>query len=278
MFGWARLAPNREIARSIHCSCVPVTDDDLIFRPKNMPTVLTGSLQVAVHGTPPRRAFHAKADEVQRAYNSSMRRYALVLLLPMLAACGTHHGHDAQSGGGGPLYSPNGEPLSGGSLGHPSCEVALSGWFDRIDVEADGKIDVAAFLADARRQFLTMDLDHDGVVTPAELAEYREKSGSESRTAATTAPDEEVGNTDQDPRNGGGRARRRRSGESGGDSSLRDLGLDHPDPVMLADVDLRNRVSLADFLAYETRNFVTLDTNHDGRLSKDEVTRSCRKP
>ena len=56
------------------------------------------------------------------------------------------------------------------------------------------------------------------------------------------------------------------------------MARDRPDPVMIADVTLRNRVTQAEFLTYERQNFAELDTNHDGRLSKDELTRSCLKP
>jgi hypothetical protein len=41
---------------------------------------------------------------------------------------------------------------------------------------------------------------------------------------------------------------------------------------------LRNRVTLAQFLDYERANFAELDINHDGRLTKAELTRSCTAP
>ena len=63
---------------------------------------------------------------------------------------------------GSVIFSPNGEPLSGGTLGHPSCVEAIAGWFDRVDTNHDGIIDRNELLADARIQFLRMDRDGDG--------------------------------------------------------------------------------------------------------------------
>ena len=50
---------------------------------------------------------------------------------------------------------------------------------------------------------------------------------------------------------------------------------EQPDPVMSADVNLDNRVTLEEFQAQAARTFASLDRNRDGRLSKDEVEASC---
>ncbi|HUB94266.1 MAG TPA: EF-hand domain-containing protein, partial [Stellaceae bacterium] len=73
----------------------------------------------------------------------------------------------------GPIFSPNGEPLSGGPLGDPSCKDAMQKWLARVDANHDGTIEVSEFMADARRQFSAMDLDKSGVLTPDILARYR---------------------------------------------------------------------------------------------------------
>ena len=43
------------------------------------------------------------------------------------------------------------------------------------------------------------------------------------------------------------------------------------DPVMLADVHLRNRVTRDEFMTYANANFAALDVNRDGRLSRAEI-------
>jgi len=168
-----------------------------------------------------------------------------LLAVALLASCG--HGDDDDAPKGVPrLYSPNGEPLNGGPLGFPSCETAMSRWFDRTDRDHDGTIDLAEFLADARRQFALMDLDKDGVLTPAELAAYR--LPYEGEPAA----------------------------QRSGDKKRRAYN-DQPDPVMLADVGLHNKVTLADFLAYARRQFADLDRDRDGHIEKAEALRVCAK-
>ena len=157
----------------------------------------------------------------------------------------------------GPIYSPNGEPLSGGSLGEPKCDDAMRRWFARVDRDHDGTIDTAEFLADARRQFAAMDLERTGVLTPAVLAQYRspymaERQRQDARDADKRDRDDEE--SDRGP----------------------PMAKDRADPVMIADVSLRNRVTLDEFLASARRTFTTLDANKDGRLGSDEVVASCK--
>ena len=67
---------------------------------------------------------------------------AASLLTALLLACG---GADKETSAAIAaariIYSPNGEPLTGGPLGHPSCEEVLARWFDRLDVDRRGTID-----------------------------------------------------------------------------------------------------------------------------------------
>lgn len=187
----------------------------------------------------------------QRKRTVGTSRISAALILLALGGCGTF---DRMMNPPPPmaparLFSPNGEPLSGGPLGHPACRDAMSRWFDRVDTNHDGFIDRAEFRADAERQFKAMDLDHDGEITPDELARYR--APFEVDTARRQA--------EESPERGGRILRT----------------TEQPDPVMLADVQLRNRVNLAEFMAYADRNFADLDTKHAGRLDKPEILGVC---
>jgi hypothetical protein len=192
-------------------------------------------------------------------------RKTIILLGLALMLCGCQHNRpnpQLQAMRQGRLYSPNAEPLSGGPLGHPACQAAKGAWFDRLDTGHTGRLDRDTFMADARRQFDRMDLDHDGDITPAELDSFR-------------APYEDPLPQPRAPRPENQRADRRQSqpiepqphGTDGVDLSA--------DPVMSADVNLRFRVGKDDFLRQAENVFARLDTDHDGTLSRSEVLATC---
>jgi hypothetical protein len=192
------------------------------------------------------------------------------LIAAVLGACG----HDpAPERPGYPVFSPNGEPLSGGALGRLDCPAALTRWFERVGQA--GRLDRDAFLADARAQFAAMDLDKDGFITPAELAVFRAPYLSGQSAERPAARPDEPAHRPGDARPGG-----LKPAHDAGDaskSSVRDPSADRPDPVMAADVHLRNEVSLDDFMAHAERTFAGLDTAHAGVLSHEDVLRSCPK-
>jgi Ca2+-binding EF-hand superfamily protein len=171
----------------------------------------------------------------------------LAVVLLALAACG-HSREPSTDPSAHLLYSPNGEPLNGGPLGRPKCSDAMSRWFDRTDRDHDGMIERGEFIADARRQFAAMDLDRSGVLTPAKLAQYR------LPYAGPPVSEEKI--EEKRPR----------------ENAIITGG---PDPVMAADLSLRNEVTLKDFLAHAERRFAALDADHDGRLSRAEVQAPC---
>ncbi len=195
--------------------------------------------------------------------------YVLLFLLAAacLSACASHPRAKPLEA----IFSPNGEPLNGGPLGHPACPDAIAGWFRRVDVNHDGAIDLDEFLADTRRQFAAMDLAKDGEITAAELSAYRapyEATGSLAPQDDSRAP------TPATTR----RSRRQRGNSTGipGFGRKGDVSTDAADPVMSADVNLNFRVTLSDFITYKTKEFGEMDVKHTGRLTLDAVRQaSC---
>jgi hypothetical protein len=178
-------------------------------------------------------------------------------------------------------FSPNAEPLTGGPLGHPKCEEALTGWFDRVDTNHDGVIDRDEFLADARLQFNRMDRHHAGYVTAFDLSEFR--APYESPPGSDAYPPE------SDRRGGVGSADgpNGHPGGSGGGSEDRARAMllqrgpsvdTRADPVMSADKTLSFKVTLEDFVAQANDVFNGLDAAHDGRVTRSSVLAICEKP
>jgi Ca2+-binding EF-hand superfamily protein len=155
------------------------------------------------------------------------------------------------------FYSPNGEVLNGGPLGKPSCSDAMTAWFNRTDSNHDGRLTREEFFADARRLFAIMDLDHDGVITPAELDRYRDPF----------SPPPEQRSTNRNDRN--------RNTQNRGRDSL--TAGDTPDPVMSSDVRLRNVVDLQDYLIHAEKVFASLDKKRDGALDLRETVDFCKE-
>jgi hypothetical protein len=165
------------------------------------------------------------------------------------------------------IYSPNGEPLNGGPLGHPTCDKALSGWFDRIDANHDSFLTKPEFLADTKAQFARMDIDKNGYLVSEELDRYREPY----RQGLTPKND----NADKEKKSA------HHSKNGGQDKNdKKDSPTDQAsliDPVMSADSNLDFKVTLDEFLTQSEKYFADLDADHNGQLSRDEVLTICKK-
>jgi hypothetical protein len=150
------------------------------------------------------------------------------------------------------FFSPNGEPLNGGPLGWPSCGAAVRGWFAKIDLNHDGAINREEFIADARTQFTTMDIDHNGMLLPEELARYRApyREGTGQLKKLGEKPDDQPEDTVNGP--GGSFGGGRRAHKHGEGETFSDIVAD---PVMAADTSLDNRVTLDEFLAHANKTF-----------------------
>jgi EF hand len=214
-----------------------------------------------------------------------MKRSALVwALVSLLTACSSSSKDAAKDKltrdlytlrvSGAIVYSPNGEPLSGGSLGHLTCVQAISAWFDRVDANHRGFLDKDQVLADSRIQFLRMDLDGDGAIYPAELKVFREPFQTATRRTNNLSPDSEINRAEEKRVNS--------EGPSGFDDKAKRKVVvdvtDLSDPVMSADANLDFKVTLPEFLALAQDNFRRMDLDHDGKLQRHELISACPPP
>jgi hypothetical protein len=181
-----------------------------------------------------------------------------------------------------PLFiSPMGEPFREGA-----AAAGLERWFAGADKDGDGALVLAELRGDATRFFAALDSDADGELGPVEINRYEREIAPEIQLGRWTG------------RYGGGMRRRRggdrdrsddggrsqsgmwRSGggshsEYGDDTGLQGAGrfglINIPEPVIDADSDLNRGVGRAEFAASAGQRFLMLDTNHDGRLTLDEL-------
>ncbi|MGO8868293.1 MAG: hypothetical protein ACLQME_17515 [Alphaproteobacteria bacterium] len=198
-----------------------------------------------------------------------LRQAGLCLaLLALLSAAGCSRSH-SDNPPHRAIFSPNGEPLSGGPLGFPKCETAMGGWFDRLDTAHKGAIDRATFLADARRQFKAMDLNGDGVLTPEVLLRYREPY------SAGVAPQQVARDSESDSDKTGHPGHMKKPGSGRTDTGGVDISRDVPDPVMSADTSLRLQVTEPEFLRHAGKVFDSLNASQDGQLSRAQALEWC---
>ena len=188
---------------------------------------------------------------------------AMAALLAM-AACSSHERAQRAR----PVFSPNGEILSAGGKGAPTCPEAMGAWWDRMAAAHGGVFTREMLVADANTQFDAMDLDHDGFITPSELSEYRAALDEGPGLEAVLPPGEPSADTRMHPH---------RPGDTYVQPKIRaaQIPADVVDPVMSADKSLSFKVSREDFIAQANEVFTELNKSHDGKLTKLELLESC---
>lgn len=238
-----------------------------------------------------------------------MRRWVGALTIGLgLAASGVQPGaaqtRASQPFGGAHLVggftqlfiSPCGEPYRG----RPGDPYPVALWFKQADLNHDGVIDRAEFLADHAGFFDALDADGNGYLDATEVSFYEHKVAPDvfdhdhlgllnpapgralpGREGAhlflaqvlhsgpqgeqSMAPGQE---NPQGPASGlNARRKARKVWEGAAAYGL----LAEPEPVTAADTDLDSRITKAEFLEAAERRFKLLDKRKDGKLTPDEL-------
>ena len=187
---------------------------------------------------------------------------ALALATPAFAAppppvpCGYHGEQLFVSPMGEPFRAPDGAPPPVGA------------WFAGADANHDGRLTLAEMAADADRFFTTLDLDGDGEIAPAELANYENKIAPEIRLYQSRGfPGS------GDPAGSKREQRERRQRSKNGTDYGGELGagqfawLNIPEPVAAADLDMNRGVSRAEFRSAAIARFRRIDTANASALT-----------
>ncbi len=152
------------------------------------------------------------------------------------------------------FMAPMGEPFRAG----PDAPYPVAAWFAQVDVNRDGRISPAEFIADADRFFAKLDLDHDGELIPSEVSAYERDIAPEIRLYAARGVVGMRAPTKKE---------RKKAQEYGAPLGAgRWAFLNIPQPVAAADADLNRGVSLVEFRAAAADRFAQLDKGKTGFL------------
>jgi hypothetical protein len=198
---------------------------------------------------------------------------------------------------GNVFISPCGRPFRA-KKGAPYPVV---NWFNLADLNEDGQVDRAEFMADTLAFFKILDRNGDGVITPSELAYYEQRIAPEvlgqkvDVQGDVLVPSPRLQPVQGFPGGGGGLPGGGQggppqgsriepdldspSGSSGSEKPYDASGagaspysfFDEPEPVSAADTHYRGVISKADFLQLAGVHFTALDPKDRGYLTLDTL-------
>lgn len=139
-----------------------------------------------------------------------------------------------------------GDPLGAATVTRAEAQARAAALFERFDTNHDGKLDQADRAARTTAMFDRIDGNHDGTISREEFAAAHQGMGGPGR---------------------GGRRGPAQMDHSGMDHG----GMDHGDmPPAGAAGTARPPLTREAFMAEAMKRFDAEDTNHDGKLTRDE--------
>jgi Ca2+-binding EF-hand superfamily protein len=197
-----------------------------------------------------------------------------VLLLPILAAAlqaPEPQGREIVVEGRPrpPFISPMGEAFRVRS----ADDDTLADWFHQADRNHDGALTPDEMQADADRFFAKLDTEHDNDIDPEELVQYEWEVAPEIQVNMRQLRARPAAGADGERRRG--RQRREDEPSNGTDGGLQGAAryalLNIPEPVAAADTNFDRSITLTEFRQAAIARFRLLDTDHQGRLTLQQL-------
>lgn len=176
-----------------------------------------------------------------------MRKSILALTAAAVALAGTAY---AQQQG---AFKRGGDPLGDATLTRAEASAKAAAMFDRLDANHDGKLDQADRAARMAQMFDRIDTNHDGSISRDEFMAAHERMGMGRR----------MGGHGPEGMEHGGMGHAGMGHEGMGHDGM---GHDDGDHGPMAGKSLTRDA----FVAEAMRRFDAADTNHDGKVTKEE--------
>jgi hypothetical protein len=155
------------------------------------------------------------------------------------------------------FISPPGQPYT--APGPDPYPIVL--WFNRLDSNSDGKLDINEFRADAQFFFKVLDRNGDGIVDSAEVTYY------EQHIVPQVLQTPNAGGLDD-----GALQRLDRLAFDRGAAPYDLFG--EPEPVRSADRQFNYRITLQEFLDQSDRHFHILDKKNQGFVTLSDLPKT----
>lgn len=171
--------------------------------------------------------------------------------LAIAAAAGTvayaeqaHGGHHGRA-----MRGMMADPFGDATITRADAQAKATAMFDKMDANHDGKLDPADRAARISEHFDKMDANRDGTL---------------SRQEFITAHEQAMKDHD------GADGRRAPDHNGMGHEGMGHKGMGPNGPMAGMDANADRTITRAEFIAGAMKHFDTADTNHDGKLTKEE--------
>ena len=185
-----------------------------------------------------------------------MQKWTWALTVAAFALVGADLVYADQTATPAAMHGWGGDPFGDATVTRADAQAKAAAMFDRLDLNHDGKLDKADRAVRIGQQFDKMDSNHDGVLSKDEFIAAHEQAMAWHEAHHGQPGGMEHDHDGAEPGPGG-------PGPMG-------PGPWGPGGMAMLDTNGDSAISRDEFIAGALKRFDEADTNHDGKLTKDE--------